>query len=290
MIKHGICLVALGYPLYGNTAFNLALGLKAYDPKVPITLIHDESAISELTDQEKKFFNTFILLPKEEFIINDKPQYPRAKLLIYKYSPYDFTIYMDVDNIMHPDRKASHLFGEMLNQDFCIGMNGFYDPKKQSRTNQGYTYWGEPEDICKYHKLTNPLPQTISGFFCFQKGEYAQKVFDLALQIYDEKGTPNVPWAGGKPDEYCFNVALSMLNHKPENRHIFYFDKVNGTMLTKELILINFWGIAIGGNKVQPRIIDLYNRLVNKYCTRMNVMTRKYHVDKCKVINERKIY
>lgn len=290
MTKHGIVLVALGYPLYGNAAFNLAVGLKAYDPHVPITLIHDDTAISELTDHEKKFFNTFVPLPVDEYIINGKPQYPRSKLLVYKYSPYDMSIYMDVDNVWNPEKKVSHLFGEMLRYNFSIGMNGFFDPKSQKKTNVGYTYWGEPLDICKFHNLTNPLPQTISGFFYFKKSEYAEKVFNLALEVYDQEGTPNVPWAGGKPDEYCFNVALSTLNHKPENRHVFFFDKINGPNTPKETILHMFWGIAIGGNKVQPRIVDIYNRLVNKYCTRMNVMTRKYHIDKCLKIEERKKY
>ncbi len=288
-MKNGIVLVALGYPLYGCDAFNLAMGLKAYDPEVPIAIIHDDTSLSKLTDQEKSFFDIFIPLPKDEYIINGKPHYPRAKLLTYKYSPFDLTIYMDVDNIWHPEKKVSHLFGEIMNDDFSIGMCGFFDVKSQKRAHKTYTFWGEPRDICEYHGIKTQLLQTISGFFSFKKSEYAEKIFNKAIEVYDDSKTPNMPWAGGKPDEYCFNVALSLNDFKFKVKHVFYFDKVNGT-LSKHTIYHRFWGTAIGGNKVPQWIVDIYNKLVNKYCIRLNIPTRHYHVDKCKVINERKHY
>lgn len=288
-MKQGIVIVALGYELYGNCAYNLALSLKAYDSNIRVCLLYSKNAIGHLRDEEMNSFDDLIELPESEYMINGKPQYQRSKLVVNKYSPYDFTVYMDADNIFVPEKKPSWLIGELMGKDFTIGMNGSYNASTGIRTKLNYTYWGEPDKICKYFKIKGVLPQTVSGFYSFWKNEKTNELFEIARKVYDDQNAPTVTWANGKADEYCFNVAMGILNWQQSEFHVFFFDKINGN-LTPEQVYKSFWGIAIGGHRVKENIITLYNRLVNKYSLRLGKITRHYHVDKMEMIPERNVF
>lgn len=288
-MKYGIVIIALGYPLYGNAAYNLALSLKASTPDVPIALVYEPHTISRLSDRELAFFDHFIQMPEDWYTINGKKQYQRSKLCVnlvtnHKDINWDYTIYMDADNIWL-DKPVSWLFGELHSKKFYIGMNGEYNAVTKQVTGKGYTYWGEPKDICKYHNIRK-LPQTVSGFLYFKNGPEADEIFEKARAVYDDPKAPTILWANGKPDEYCMNVALGEMNYSQGPAHIFYFDKINGS-IDEYKIKERFWGIATGGNVVSSKLIHIYNRLVEKYCYLAGIKTRHFHVDKKDVITER---
>jgi hypothetical protein len=56
----GVCVVALGYHIYGEMAFNLAASLRVVNPNIQIALLHDENGIETLTDEHLKMFNQSI--------------------------------------------------------------------------------------------------------------------------------------------------------------------------------------------------------------------------------------
>lgn len=283
----GVCLIALGYEIYGNYALNLAISLKVYQPNTSITLLTEPQAIQHLTPKEKSLFDKIIIIPESEFTLNGVKQYQRVKLLVYKYTPYKRTFYFDSDNIFL-DKKISWLYGEVHDRKFHIGMFGSYDLATNKRTKNTYTYWCEDiQAVCKYYSISY-LPQTVSGYYFFEKGE-ADSIFEEALKVYDDPKAPCVRWANGKPDEFCFNVALAKLGIRQDEFHVFYFDKINGHMEAKE-VYSRFWGIATGGNRVSRNLVVIYNRLVDKYCIKSGIETRRYHVNKADVIPERKMF
>lgn len=284
---NGVLIIALGYDLYGKCAYNLALSLKAYDDSIRVCILYEPSAISKLSQKELEFFDDHILIDPKDYTVNGKPQYQRAKLCAYKYSPYDFTMYLDADNIWLPEKKPSWLMGEFINNLFTIGMHGQYDVETGRNAKEGYMFWGEPRQIANYHGIKKTLPQSVSGFFCFKKDERIKQLFDLALVIYDDPNAPSVIWAQGKPDEYCFNVAMGLLGMSQKQLSVLHFDKIDG-VLEPENIYRGFWGIAMGTHKVSPNLITLYNKLVNKYSIMAGMDSRHYHVDKRDVIPERK--
>jgi hypothetical protein len=290
-MKYGIIIVALGYPLYGNCAFNLALSLKATSKDVPIALVYEESSIEKLTKRELSYFDHFIKLSPKWYTVQGTKQYQRVKLCVNQFTNelgWDYTIYMDADNIWL-DKPVDYLFGKLAKKDFHIGCNGQYDVKTKKKTNPTYTYWPRTSEkaICDYHKVEKILPQTVSGFLFFKNGPKADETFRKSLVVYDDPKAPTITWANGKPDEYCMNVALGQEGYTQEPDHIFYFDKINGT-LSEEAIEKRFWGIATGGNKVSPKLVHLYNRKVNTLCINEKIDTRHFHVDKHTVITERK--
>jgi hypothetical protein len=275
----------LGYELYVANALNLAMSIKADAPEVSITLIHDDT-INTLTEKEKTFFDILKPAKKEDFFINGKPQYQRLKICVDEYSDYEETLYVDVDSIWFPGKNIKNLFDAISEREFLIGYNGHYNPFTRQRTNKNYTYWIEnPATACSYFGLKNNLPQTISGTFYFKKGNFSEQMFKIAREVYDDPNAPHIRWGGGKPDEYCFNIALSKLNYSQEELHFLYFDKVNGAM-PNEKIFQSFWGLAAGGNKLQLNIKRLYNDLVSLYSEHFEIQ-KHYHVDKKTIIPER---
>lgn len=261
------------------------MSIKADAPEVNITLIHDET-INSLSEEEKAFFDILKPVKKEDFFLNGKAQYQRLKICVDKYSDYDYSLYIDVDSIWFPGKNINNLFEAISGREFLIGYNGHYDPITKQKTNRNYTYWNtELPKLCAYFDLKNKLPQTISGTFYFKKGEFSNDLFRIAREVYDDLKAPVIKWGGGKPDEYCFNIALSKLNYTQEELHFLYFDKVNGPM-TKDRIFSSFWGLAAGGNKLQMNVKRLYNDLVTLYSEHFKIK-KHYHVDKKTIIPER---
>lgn len=285
-MSFGVCIVALGYPIYGNYAFNLALSLKVHDPSIKIAILHDSEALSNLNDNERKFFDHFIEIPESVYVVGGNKEYMRAKLFVNDFTPFEHTIYLDSDTIWL-DKKISWLFGELYSKEFIIGFNAFYDVQKKKSTKSGYTYWCRDEIECvKYHKLEEVMPQTVSGFFYFKKGEYSNKIFELARSIFSDKKAPYNKFAGGMPDEYAFNIALGLLNYRQEEFNPIYFDKLHGAIEGEE-IYKTFWGVAIGGNRVSVRVQEIYNRLVKRYSVMAGIEMRHFFIEKYKLIPER---
>lgn len=275
----------MGYELYAENALNLAMSIKAFSPKVNITLIHDD-CVNVLTEKEKTFFDVFKPAKPEDYIVEGKPQYQRLKVCVDKYSDYEDSLYIDVDSIWFPNKDINVLFDKLENRDFFIGYNGDYDPLTKKRTNRNYTYWiDNPRDACNYFNLKSKLPQTVSGTFFFKRNDYTAKIFELSREVYDDPKAPHIRWAAGKPDEYCFNVALSKAGYTQEEMHFLYFEKINGPM-TNERIYSSFWGLAAGGNKLQPHIKRLYNELVSLFSEHFEVR-KHFHIDKKILIPER---
>jgi hypothetical protein len=284
--KSGIILAALGYEIYGTCALNLAMSIKAHDQDVEIILIHDNVATAHLTKEELGIFNKLKIADPIDYTLKEA-EFQRIKLCVDKYTEFEGTLYLDVDNLWFPKKQISNLIDALESKDFFIGKNGQYNPKSRIRSSATYTYWEEPAKIVNYFNLKNNLPQTISGAFWFKKTEFTQKVFDRAREIYNDPAAPCMKWANGKPDEYCFNVALSELNYEQQDSHLVYFDKINGN-LNRRQIYDNFWGMAIGGNKLSSALTSLYNELVDLYCLAFDFKPR-YCVNKDKVISERKL-
>jgi hypothetical protein len=265
------------------------MSIKACEPNIQVCLVHDENSIKHLDSEELNLFDIKKIADPQDYTIKGQNQYQVMKLCVNKYTPFKNTLYIDVDTLWFPNKNITDLLKNLLPFDFFIGKNGEYNPITRKKTLGNYTYWGDPAKISRYFKLQYPLPQTISGVFWFKKSDFCDKLFKRALQIYNDSLAPTRKWANGKADEYCFNVALSEMNYRQTNTHFVYFDKSNG-LISREQMYNNFWGIAAGGNKLSVTVKEFCNDLINMYHSNFNFKTKRLHVDKADVINERKKY
>lgn len=265
------------------------MSIKAYEPSIKLCLVHDNKATAHLTKDELSLFDSFKIADPADYTINGQTQYQRLKLCLDKYTPFENTLYIDVDTLWFPKKKVSDLIEHLSGFDFYIGKNAEHKSGDKKVAVNGYTYWEDPEKIAQYFKLKNPLPQTISGVFWFKQCAFTKALFARSLVIYGDKFAPCAKWANGKPDEYCFNVALSEMNYSQRNCHLVYFDKANG-QISREQMFLNFWGVAAGGNRLSDAVRLLYNDLVNLYHKAMPMPVKRLHVDKVAVIKERRKY
>lgn len=211
------------------------------------------------------------------------------KLCAYKYSPFDSTLYIDVDTLWFPEKPIFSFIDKLKDFDFYIGKNGDYNPITRRKIGSNYTFWGEPFRISNYFNLKSLLPQTISGVFWFKKSDFSEKIFARSLQIYADQRAPTQKWANGKADEYCFNVALAEVSYTQPNVHFIYFDKANGK-IDRQAMFSNFWGIAAGGNRLSSEVRSMYEDLVDMYDKKLGYTIQRRCPDKAVLITERKNY
>lgn len=291
-MTRGVVIVACGSPLYGNLAFNLALSLKLNDRSCQIAVLHNDISLAHFKSWHWKYFDYLIRVPDKDFIIDgyDKPQYQRIKLKVCDYTPFDYTIYLDADSLWIKGRQISWLFGELYQLDYTISNGGYFDIDTYLEVKTCYTYWGDRQKIIDYWKLTKgKLYQTQSTFFYFKKTDKVKAMFKRMQEIYDDRQAPVVQWAGGKPDEYCFNIAGNMFEMYP---HALIYKPIYLQMLDnviiKDKVFNNYWGLSTCGNNVNPKLQEIYNRLLNDYCLEEGVPDRFLHKNKKDIIAVRK--
>ena len=74
---------------------------------------------------EKKLFDQMHTMPEEYYITNGIEKYLKAKTHIYDLSPFDETIFLDVDMIWNPKKKPEDLFEELKNLNFTMCNEGY---------------------------------------------------------------------------------------------------------------------------------------------------------------------
>ena len=125
--EKGILLIALGHPIYGKMAAALAASIKATSQEIPIVLYCSEQSTSRLMEGEKKLFDQMLIMPEEYYITNGVERFLKAKTFVYDLSPFDETIFLDVDMIWSPKKKPEDLFEELNNLDFTMCNEGYVD-------------------------------------------------------------------------------------------------------------------------------------------------------------------
>jgi alpha-N-acetylglucosamine transferase len=261
---YGVVIIALGHGLYAKFAYNSALSLFNSNKNIPITIITEESCISEIgerIDDLKKIGVSFVYVNTDECLIDGVKNYQLFKLKVYDLSPYDTTLYLDADTIINPHKDVGDIFGKCVNRDFQTLCAAVWHAGDKRLHGKKYTHWGKQDEIIRYHKLTFPyFYQTQSSAVLFTKSEQVKKLYKTAHEIYLDRSLPCIKWAGGYPDEYCFNVALNIL----EMQMIYPFTPIHGVNTNGDIISYNnfkerFYGMQVAGTSFKQDAHKVYN-------------------------------
>lgn len=261
----GIVIIAIGHELYAKYAYNNALSCYASNENIPITIITEESCIDKIgaermTDLKSIGIN-FVYVNTDDCIIGGVKNYQLFKLKLYDLSPYERTLYLDADTIINNIKDVSELFGKCINKDFQTLCNAVWHSGDKKLHGRKYTHWGDINKIYAYHKLDFPfLYQTQSSLIYFTKSKLSKNIFETSHAVYLDKKIPCSAWAGGFPDEYCFNVAVNKANHQM----LFPFTPIHGVNTNGELpayitLRDRFYGMQTAGIKfsnMQHKIYD----------------------------------
>jgi len=270
MIKAGIILISTGHPNYGKMAYNLLNTLKAADPSTAVALIHDNKAIAHLPETERRAFDVLIELPSVYGTGFS------AKLHLDQLTPFEKTLYLDVDMLWISKRKPSELLAELNGVQFTIITEGDSD-----KPNLKYYFWADEKEILQNYKI-EWVPQTRSEVMYFEKGT---KVFEKARQLNPERKLLTIRKFGTLiPDELYFNIAMGILNIKPHvmNWQPAYWARLNGDRLPEVKDLRNgFYLLSFGSNFVSSTLQKVYDNFM--IATSHNLRTRWYKIQSKKM-------
>jgi hypothetical protein len=280
----GVLLIALGHENYLRMAITLAASLRTCDKDVNICLIHD-GKYNQLTTNEQALFSKSINCPEAHCTTNGKLDCIKAKTRIYELSPYQHTLFLDVDMIWLLGRSVTELIDSLEGIDFTVMNSG---PMEKC-------YWAEPEELRAAIGSEHPMYIFYNELIYFEKGEKSKGYFKKVKQAYDKPiissrafGTSHMP------DELAYIIASLQTGVKPHQDNWFpvYWhlrDKgkrhLQPYQLSKE-----FYGYSIGGNVTPEYAKAHYNNLAAHYAKIVGI-TKPYQVrDKRSYIMERTKY
>jgi len=252
MLNRGIILVATGAAFYGRMAYNLAVTIKAVED-IPVTVLYNGAALSHLSENQRKIFNQTIEIPTTSFA---------AKLRLYDYSPYDYTLYLDADMAWLPNKKPSELFNELKDVVFTSITEGYYDYEQGvDYGNKMYHYWCDPLEAKQAHGLKGKFYQWRSEVIYFNSE--AKEMFEAAKDAYENPKVVVKQFAGHVPDELAINIAASKTGIEPHEYRWMpaYWHRLHGEGMQLQGILNGYYLLSVGGNYATSTMKTCYNNV-----------------------------
>jgi alpha-N-acetylglucosamine transferase len=285
MIKRGIVLIATGHPYYGRYALNLAMSLKNLCD-IHITLLASISATSHITEELNRF-DKILYLREDEYA-----QPTKAKLLLYENSPYEQTIYLDVDIISLTQNPITKLFDELDSLNFTTISEG-YNAGDTNTMNAKYPLWADMGDIRKSYSIDadTKVYKTRSEFIYFRKCKEVKKYFDTAKKIYEKPKVITASYSGGSvPDEFAFNVAGALTGIYPHAENwtpVYWAWEHDKKKLKRHDIIAQYYGYSLGGNRNLTEQAKFYNDLANFHAKKAGLKYPMLAKDKLSFLPER---
>lgn len=271
----GILLIAIGNYEYLRMAENLAMSIKNVEPEMPITLAHNYPLI------ESKIFDNLVVVPKESYTTNGKLEYIKVKTWMYDFSPYDETIFLDVDMIWFYTKKPSELFEECAGTGWTMSNTGLSET----------SVWCDINDIRKLYPKAQ-MWNYHSECVYFDKSPKTKKYFDTVKEVYENPPIKGTNFGGARiADELAFQLASLKLNefpHKENFTPIFWYARDRKTAhlqaykLTKE-----YYAYSIGGNKLPIHVKNNYKGIAAFHARKAGIKRMNPIKDKRLFIPER---
>jgi hypothetical protein len=251
----GILLMCFNSLTYGKYAFNMAHSIRHYT-NIPIHLISDKESIAGI--------NTSVFSSHEivEFEKNDLGKVDNciAKIKLFERSPFENTLYLDVDGVLlnNPEEILKRL------EEFPFWTQPMGTGK---RGDDSINYmWAKNELLYdKYEIPSENLFTTCQTSIIYFTKE-AEGFFKKLSENYQKRLKPieyREMWGRSKqhPDELYYSVTMAQLgitlyDFKP----VFFPErKEDESKIQKEYYVLSMYG---GGN-VKPYALALYDRIIS---------------------------
>ena len=264
MTKKGVVLLALGDPrVYSKYAYNLAVSIKQCSPETEITIVYNSGSLSHLDEIELFHFDRKIICPPSYYTTDGRTEYVKAKLYLDKLTPYEKTIFFDVDMVFSPYKKMNTLWSELDGLQFTMACRG------ESEVDAGQSAWVDLSEIKQYYGFTSWYDLSSEVIY-FEKSDLVNKIFEDARTYYHQSVLNVREFAGGKPDEpfFCLsmlsnNIRPHLMPYKPS-----YWEYANGDKgkyINEQDLWNNYYLLSMGGKVPSPRIEKIYNNAMKYY-------------------------
>lgn len=258
--KRGILLIALGHSNYRHMAITLAASIRDSDPGLQICLASDQ----DYGTDQPGLFDLFKLIPKKFYQVKGENEYIKSKLYMYELSPFEETIFLDVDQIVIPGRKLSPVFQELAGIDITCSNTGLAESSVWVDLAEVKNIYGADKQFWNFH----------SEFFYFKKCDRVAGYFKAAQKIYAKTNlkTAKKFGHGRMADELAFQLAsleTGIYPHKINWIPNFWFNRHKDLAGRYPYQLNDFLTYSIGGNHLPPFIKAQYNILSKSLFTRL---------------------
>lgn len=277
-MKKGILLIALGHRNYKQMANVLAASIRVNDPGLSITLCTDEpidQSFSQLFDQVKT-------VPENMYTVKGQKEYIKAKLFAYDLSPYDETIFLDVDLVLIMGKQLSPVFNELAAIDITF-------------SNQGpstFSIWADLAEVKKIYG-EKEFWSLHSEFFYFKKTKEVKNYFKTAQKAFDADKIKSAHKFGGATmaDELAFNIASMITGiypHKKDWLPNFWSERDSKNAGKYPYQLKEYITYSIGGHISKEFVKKNYNNLAAYYFSKLKLQKPYQAKDKRSFLPERK--
>ena len=262
----GIVLIATGHVYYGRYAYQLATSIRFTDPEIGITLLTDGTATGQLNNLQRSIFDEVKVIDNKYLTRKGQPSYIKPKVYLNELTPYDRTIYLDVDMIHPPKRQFAELFDMLEGTEWAVQNWGAIDLAK---TTEGrHIPWIDTEDIVSAYKLKEgKLYNYCSEFIYFEKTANTKKYFSAVQKVYETPGVRFLDFSGTVPDELAFSIASAKLKFYPkfDNWRPIYWEHKEKQRIDGADLNNSYWGYSLGGAITSNWSKKVYNNLLNFY-------------------------
>lgn len=278
-LKSGVLLIALGHKNYYKMAYALAASIRVNDG-LPVCIVTDipiEAAYSHL-------FDICIIAGKEIYEVNGKNEWIKAKLHMYDLSPFDETLFLDVDQIMIKGRSLKAVMKSLENIDFSISNTGKAKVSVWVDIQEALSVYGMGREFWNYH----------SEFVYFRKSDTVAAYFNAAIKVYEENKLASATRFAGATmaDELAFQIAsliTGMYPHRENWTPNFWYERTPELATKHPYELKSYVTYSIGGKSLPKRIKENYNTLAKHYFASLGLSNSYQVVDKRNFLPERQI-
>jgi hypothetical protein len=277
MLKQGIILLATGNPFYGRMAYNAVLSIKAIDKDFPIALISDTGALTHLSTTQREIFDIHIPADGLESF--------GAKLHLDLLSPFEQTLYMDVDMAWFPKRSPRDLIRSLKEHDFASITEGHSDDPHPK-----YYFWADLAEIRQVYPV-DKVYQWRSEVMYFTRSERVIAMFASAREIYANPGLNTIHRFGQHiPDELAINIATALHGIEPHEYKWTpaYWPRLHGESNGDlDGLYTKYYALSCGSNAVSPQTTRLYDRVIKAAAYKMGLQYLFPMINKKEVMKSR---
>jgi hypothetical protein len=217
----GVVLFGFGKHTYYWAMYNLALTIKHHSPNVNIAaFVGSNQDASRFCGDLHTVVDSIHEIDKDDLYSNKTFDPGRLKVNIYKYLPFDYNMYLDVDAIALKDIEPLMQHLVALDKPYASHTVGYHTIDKGRSIES--MQWAWADDIWSKYELSDKaiLPAINSSLQFIKRCNEAELLYKTAKYLYTQNPLPlkslRMKWGGGQPDELYMNIALAMFEIDPK--------------------------------------------------------------------------
>ena len=197
--KRGFITIATGNEKYFSLARNLLFSYRQFskDP-LPFALI---------TDRENEYTTEF----DDVVIISDSSNNYMDKLKLYKYTPYDETIFIDADSLAYRDLNAYWDYFNDAGDFSCFG-NVYFDIDSKKG-------WFFNDGLAEYKDKISFIPSFNGGIYFLRKTQTCKSIFEKAIYFAENYNNYTFAMFEKPADEPVLALSMALHDCKPVDKY-----------------------------------------------------------------------